>query len=120
MGRSGESLAGLVFFSPLRSYPETSVWRSSWKTREPPLNQLLNLLTDVEGVSVGHATDLKLGSGATVIIFDEPAIASGTVLAGHWHPAITLRGPAREPAARCFWRCAALPTSTPQNPRSGT
>jgi L-aminopeptidase/D-esterase-like protein len=43
---------------------------------------LLNLLTDIEGVSIGHATDLKLGSGVTAIIFDEPAIASGTVLGG--------------------------------------
>ncbi|MGL3606947.1 P1 family peptidase [Rhizobium sp. G187] len=42
----------------------------------------LNLLTDVEGLSVGHATDLVLGSGVTVIVFDEPATASGTVLGG--------------------------------------
>ena len=31
-----------------------------------------NLLTDIEGVAVGHATDLKLGSGVTAIVFDEP------------------------------------------------
>ncbi|TLX11633.1 P1 family peptidase [Rhizobium sp. MHM7A] len=43
---------------------------------------LLNLITDIEGVSVGHATDLALGSGVTVIVFDEPAVASGTVLGG--------------------------------------
>lgn len=42
----------------------------------------LNLLTDIEGVAVGHATDLVLGSGVTAIIFDEPAIASGSVLGG--------------------------------------
>ncbi|MHB0953890.1 MAG: P1 family peptidase [Allorhizobium sp.] len=42
----------------------------------------LNLLTDIEGVSVGHATDLRLGSGVTAIVFDEPAIASGSVLGG--------------------------------------
>ena len=35
----------------------------------------LNLLTDVEGVAVGHATDLALGSGVTAIVFDQPAIA---------------------------------------------
>ena len=29
-----------------------------------------------------HATDLTLGSGVTAIIFDQPAIASGTVLGG--------------------------------------
>jgi L-aminopeptidase/D-esterase-like protein len=43
---------------------------------------MLNLLTDIEGVAVGHATDLRLGSGVTAIIFDEPAIASGSVLGG--------------------------------------
>nr|WP_210319726.1 P1 family peptidase [Rhizobium wenxiniae] len=42
----------------------------------------MNLLTDIEGVAVGHATDLTLGSGVTAIIFDEPAIASGSVLGG--------------------------------------
>ncbi len=45
----------------------------------PPL---LNLLTDIDGVSVGHATDLKLGSGVTAIVFDAPATASGSVLGG--------------------------------------
>ena len=34
------------------------------------------------GVSVGHATDLALGSGVTAIIFDEPAVASVSVLGG--------------------------------------
>ncbi|RYB97929.1 P1 family peptidase [Ciceribacter ferrooxidans] len=43
---------------------------------------LENLLTDIKGVSVGHSTDLKLGSGVTVIVFDEPAVASGSVLGG--------------------------------------
>jgi L-aminopeptidase/D-esterase-like protein len=47
-----------------------------------PTVALLNLLTDIEGVAVGHATDLVLGSGVTAIIFDEPAIASGSVLGG--------------------------------------
>ncbi|BCH63937.1 hypothetical protein RvVAT039_11530 [Agrobacterium vitis] len=42
----------------------------------------LNLLTDVTGLSVGHATDLALGSGVTVIVFDQPATASGSVLGG--------------------------------------
>jgi L-aminopeptidase/D-esterase-like protein len=35
-----------------------------------------NLITDVPGIRVGHAEDLRLGSGATAIIFDEPAAAS--------------------------------------------
>ena len=47
---------------------------------EGPL--LHNLLTDIDGVSVGHATDLVLGSGVTAIVFDEPAIASGSILGG--------------------------------------
>ena len=42
----------------------------------------LNLLTDIDCLSVGQATDLTLGSGVTVILFDEPAAASGTVLGG--------------------------------------
>ena len=42
----------------------------------------LNLLTDIEGVAVGHATDLALGSGVTAIVFDEPAVASGSALGG--------------------------------------
>ncbi len=41
-----------------------------------------NLLTDVAGISVGHATDLALGSGATAILFDEMTVASGIVLGG--------------------------------------
>lgn len=42
----------------------------------------LNLLTDLDGVAVGHATDLRLGSGVTVIRFDGPVVASGLVLGG--------------------------------------
>jgi len=42
----------------------------------------LNLLTDVGGVAVGHATDLALGSGVTVILFDRPAVMSVAVLGG--------------------------------------
>ncbi len=35
-----------------------------------------NLITDVAGLRVGHAEDMRLGSGATALIFDEPAIGS--------------------------------------------
>src|SRR5271170_8109504 len=35
-----------------------------------------NLITDVPGIKIGHAEDLRLGSGATAIIFDAPTIAS--------------------------------------------
>jgi L-aminopeptidase/D-esterase-like protein len=41
-----------------------------------------NLVTDVAGVSVGHAEDLRLGSGVTVITFDRPAIAAVSALGG--------------------------------------
>jgi D-aminopeptidase len=37
---------------------------------------LRNLITDVPGVRVGHAHDMRLGSGATAVIFDQPAIGS--------------------------------------------
>jgi L-aminopeptidase/D-esterase-like protein len=41
-----------------------------------------NLITDVPGLKVGHGTDLRLGSGSTVVIFDEPAVASIDVRGG--------------------------------------
>ena len=41
-----------------------------------------NLITDVPGIKVGHAEDLRLGSGATAIIFDQPAAASIDVRGG--------------------------------------
>ena len=41
-----------------------------------------NLLTDIAGVRVGHADDAKLASGATAIVFDEPAVAAIDVRGG--------------------------------------
>jgi D-aminopeptidase len=41
-----------------------------------------NLITDVPGLKVGHAADAKLASGSTVVIFDEPAVASIDVRGG--------------------------------------
>lgn len=35
-----------------------------------------NLITDVPGIKVGNAQDMRLGSGATAVIFDEPAVGS--------------------------------------------
>ncbi len=35
-----------------------------------------NLITDVPGVQVGHAQNVRLGSGVTAIIFERPAVAS--------------------------------------------
>src|ERR1700749_2896216 len=39
-------------------------------------------MTDVPGLKVGHAQDLRLGSGATAIIFDAPAVGSIDVRGG--------------------------------------
>jgi L-aminopeptidase/D-esterase-like protein len=41
-----------------------------------------NLITDVEGLSVGNAQDPVLGSGVTVALFDRPAVASCAVHGG--------------------------------------
>ena len=41
-----------------------------------------NLISDVPGVRVGHALDERLATGVTVILFDEPAIASIDVRGG--------------------------------------
>ena len=41
-----------------------------------------NLLTDVAGIAVGNAEDLRLGSGVTAIVFDRPAMAAVSVLGG--------------------------------------
>jgi D-aminopeptidase len=41
-----------------------------------------NLITDVPGLRVGHAQDQALGSGATAIIFDEPAVATIDIRGG--------------------------------------
>lgn len=43
---------------------------------------LRNTMTDIAGVRVGHAGDAKLGSGATVIVFDKPVVASVDVRGG--------------------------------------
>jgi len=40
------------------------------------MSAMRNLITDVPGLKVGHAEDGRLGSGATAVIFDEPAVAS--------------------------------------------
>ena len=36
----------------------------------------LNLITDIAGITVGHATDLALGSGVTAILFAGGATAA--------------------------------------------
>ena len=59
-----------------------------------------NLITDVPGLTVGHAENARLGSGATAVIFDEPVAASidlrgggpGTRETALLDPAQTLQG----------------------------
>jgi D-aminopeptidase len=41
-----------------------------------------NLITDVPGLKVGHAHDARLASGATALVFDEPAVAAVDVRGG--------------------------------------
>jgi D-aminopeptidase len=41
-----------------------------------------NLITDVPGLKVGHAQDARLASGATVVVFDAPAVAAVDVRGG--------------------------------------
>ena len=41
-----------------------------------------NLITDIPGLRVGHAGDAKLGSGATVVVFDAAVVASVDVRGG--------------------------------------
>ncbi len=41
-----------------------------------------NLLTDVAGVRVGQAEDMRLGSGVTAVIFDQPAVGSIDIRGG--------------------------------------
>ena len=41
-----------------------------------------NLITDVDGVRVGSAEDANLASGVTVVLFDQPAIASIAINGG--------------------------------------
>jgi D-aminopeptidase len=41
-----------------------------------------NLITDVSGLTVGHADDARLASGVTAIVFDAPAVAAIDVRGG--------------------------------------
>jgi D-aminopeptidase len=48
------------------------------KMREPPRN----LLSDIAGIRVGHAGDIRLASGVTAILFEEPMVAAVDVRGG--------------------------------------
>ncbi len=44
--------------------------------------KLLNLITDIPGIRVGHADDARVASGVTVILADTPNVASGVIRGG--------------------------------------
>lgn len=50
--------------------------------KSSPVADVKNLITDVRGVSVGNAADQRLGSGVTVVLFEEPAAASADLRGG--------------------------------------
>ncbi len=67
--------------------PELAIGPAAGRTRwaRPGMTgecNLRNLITDVPGLKIGHAEDMRLGSGATVVVFDEPAVASIDVRGG--------------------------------------
>jgi D-aminopeptidase len=41
-----------------------------------------NLITDISGLRIGHAGDARLGSGTTVVLFEQPVVASVDVRGG--------------------------------------
>ncbi len=41
-----------------------------------------NLITDVAGVRVGNSQDARIATGVTVVLFEEPAVASVAILGG--------------------------------------
>jgi D-aminopeptidase len=53
-----------------------------WSASSLEADLARNLITDVAGVRVGHADDPKLGSGTTVVLFDQPAVASADIRGG--------------------------------------
>jgi len=42
----------------------------------------MNLITDIEGIHVGNASDARIKSGTTAVLFDRPAVAGVQVLGG--------------------------------------
>ena len=42
----------------------------------------LNLITDVPGIAVGHAQDMRVASGVTAVLVEGDSVASGVVRGG--------------------------------------
>ena len=68
--------------SRLPRYARKSTSPASGRGDEQSEIGLKNLITDVPGVRVGNASDAKLASGSTVIVFDKPAVAAADVRGG--------------------------------------
>jgi D-aminopeptidase len=43
---------------------------------------MLNLITDIAGLRIGHAEDARIASGVTAVLFETPAVASISILGG--------------------------------------
>ncbi len=54
----------------------------AWHTLVMSESRRSGLLTDIPGIRVGHAQDLRVRSGVTAILFDRPAVASVDVRGG--------------------------------------
>ena len=67
--------ASFRFFALIRVDPDLTIVQKSDPTGEV-VSMARNVITDVEGVLVGSAEDERLASGVTVVLFEEPAIAS--------------------------------------------
>ena len=48
----------------------------------PAITPRANLITDVPGLSVGHAEDRHIASGTSVVLFDQPAVAAVAIHGG--------------------------------------
>jgi D-aminopeptidase len=55
---------------------------SARKQQQKGHRSMRNLITDIRGLRVGNAEDLKLASGVTVVLFDEPAVAGVDIRGG--------------------------------------
>jgi L-aminopeptidase/D-esterase-like protein len=85
--RSGLFGAGIVILAPTAGVDRGCGRREfgcrKTSSSEPPIvTQRLNLITDVPGVLVGQAEDRRVGSGVTVVVFEEAVVASVDVRGG--------------------------------------
>jgi L-aminopeptidase/D-esterase-like protein len=74
----------VVSFWYARRVVASARWDRRTRHREIAMNQPgpTNTLVDVGGLAVGHAEDRRLRTGVTVIVADEPVVASCRVMGG--------------------------------------